>query len=127
MLSTTAKNPGLVARRCCTLTPNLPTFAKHSRGQSTATQFYQNRQLELYASKETKRLTLRQLASMSSTTALSWKLTAHAAQVFFGRSMNEERLITARTQHLQAQMHTSDGSFTERKLCPDGVARANRT
>ncbi|KAF8165319.1 branched-chain alpha-ketoacid dehydrogenase [Crassisporium funariophilum] len=41
---------------------------------STALHFYQNRQLELYASKEAKRLTLRQL-------------------VFFGRSMNEERLL----------------------------------
>ncbi|CAA7259766.1 unnamed protein product [Cyclocybe aegerita] len=41
---------------------------------STALHFYQNRQLELYASKEAKRLTLRQL-------------------VFFGRSMSEERLI----------------------------------
>ncbi|TFK43504.1 branched-chain alpha-ketoacid dehydrogenase [Crucibulum laeve] len=44
------------------------------RRQSTTVQFYQNRQLELYASKEAKPLTLRQL-------------------VFFGRSMNEERLI----------------------------------
>ncbi|KAI0320774.1 alpha-ketoacid dehydrogenase kinase N-terminal domain-containing protein [Amylostereum chailletii] len=40
----------------------------------TAAHFYQNRQLELYASKEAKRLSLRQL-------------------IFFGRSMNEERLI----------------------------------
>jgi hypothetical protein len=31
------------------------------RYASTALQFYQNRQLELYASKEAKRLTLRQL------------------------------------------------------------------
>ncbi|KIM90835.1 hypothetical protein PILCRDRAFT_94521 [Piloderma croceum F 1598] len=44
------------------------------RFQSTALHFYQNRQLELYASKEAKRLTLRQL-------------------VFFGRSMDEDRLI----------------------------------
>ncbi|PAV20924.1 alpha-ketoacid dehydrogenase kinase [Pyrrhoderma noxium] len=43
---------------------------------SSALHFYQNRQLELYAAKETKRLTLRQL-------------------VFFGRSMSEERLIKA--------------------------------
>ncbi|KAI5125005.1 hypothetical protein M0805_007429 [Coniferiporia weirii] len=43
---------------------------------SSALHFYQNRQLELYAAKETKRLTLRQL-------------------VFFGRAMNEERLIKA--------------------------------
>jgi hypothetical protein len=33
----------------------------HVRSQSTALHFYQNRQLELYASKEAKRLTLRQL------------------------------------------------------------------
>ncbi|KAI0939949.1 hypothetical protein AcV5_001188 [Taiwanofungus camphoratus] len=45
-----------------------------SRSVSTAVHFYQNRQLELYASKQAQRLTLRQL-------------------VFFGRSMNEERLI----------------------------------
>ncbi|KAL0949535.1 hypothetical protein HGRIS_009585 [Hohenbuehelia grisea] len=45
-----------------------------ARRQSTAVHFYQNRQLELYASKEAKRLTLRQL-------------------VFFGRSMDEDRLI----------------------------------
>lgn len=31
------------------------------RAQSTALHFYQNRQLELYASQEAKRLTLRQL------------------------------------------------------------------
>ncbi|KAF9055334.1 alpha-ketoacid dehydrogenase kinase N-terminal domain-containing protein [Hymenopellis radicata] len=46
------------------------------RWESTALHFYQNRQLELYASKEAKRLTLRQL-------------------VFFGRSMTEARLITS--------------------------------
>lgn len=44
------------------------------RHESTARHFYQNRQLELYASKEAQRLTLRQL-------------------VFYGRHMNEERLI----------------------------------
>lgn len=33
------------------------------RYASTALQFYQNRQLELYASKEAKRLTLRQLVN----------------------------------------------------------------
>ncbi|CAK5275514.1 unnamed protein product [Mycena citricolor] len=38
--------------------------------------FYQNKQLELYAAKEANRLTLRQL-------------------IFFGRSMNEQRLIKA--------------------------------
>ncbi|KLO14956.1 alpha-ketoacid dehydrogenase kinase [Schizopora paradoxa] len=40
----------------------------------SALHFYQNRQMELFAAKETKRLTLRQL-------------------IFFGRSMNEERLV----------------------------------
>ncbi|KAJ6515867.1 branched-chain alpha-ketoacid dehydrogenase [Mycena sanguinolenta] len=48
------------------------------RGESTALSqhrlFYQNRQLELYAAKEANRLTLRQL-------------------IFFGRSMDEDRLI----------------------------------
>lgn len=44
------------------------------RRQSTALHFYQNRQLELYASKQAKRLSLRQL-------------------LFFGRAMNEDRLI----------------------------------
>jgi len=41
---------------------------------SSALHFYQNKQLDLYAAKEAHRLTLRQL-------------------VFFGRSMDEERLI----------------------------------
>ncbi|KZT66020.1 alpha-ketoacid dehydrogenase kinase [Daedalea quercina L-15889] len=45
-----------------------------ARSASTALHFYQNRQLELYASKDAQRLTLRQL-------------------VFFGRSITEERLI----------------------------------
>ncbi|TFY57920.1 hypothetical protein EVJ58_g6731 [Rhodofomes roseus] len=45
-----------------------------TRASSTALHFYQNRQLELYASKDAQRLTLRQL-------------------VFFGRSITEERLI----------------------------------
>jgi len=44
------------------------------RPATTALHFYQNKQLELYASKQANRLTLRQL-------------------VFFGRSMNEDRLI----------------------------------
>ncbi|KAH7929474.1 alpha-ketoacid dehydrogenase kinase [Leucogyrophana mollusca] len=46
----------------------------HVRSQSTALHFYQNRQLELFASKEAQRLTLRQL-------------------VFFGRMMDSDRLI----------------------------------
>ncbi|KAL0574533.1 putative protein kinase [Marasmius crinis-equi] len=44
------------------------------RKESTALHFYQNKQLDLYASREAKRLTLRQLT-------------------FFGRSMDEERLV----------------------------------
>ncbi|KAG7096918.1 hypothetical protein E1B28_004321 [Marasmius oreades] len=44
------------------------------RHESTALHFYQNKHLDLYASREAKRLTLRQL-------------------VFFGRSMDEERLV----------------------------------
>ncbi|PCH41005.1 alpha-ketoacid dehydrogenase kinase N-terminal domain-containing protein [Wolfiporia cocos MD-104 SS10] len=44
------------------------------RSLSSALHFYQNRQLEQYASKDAQRLTLRQL-------------------IFFGRSMNEDRLI----------------------------------
>lgn len=44
------------------------------RSVTTALHFYQNRQLDLYASKQAHRLSLRQL-------------------VFFGRHMNEERLI----------------------------------
>ncbi|KAI0750868.1 alpha-ketoacid dehydrogenase kinase [Daedaleopsis nitida] len=54
--------------------PSSRTTACIMRRASTAVQFYQNRQLEAFASKPATRLTLRQL-------------------VFFGRSMNEERLI----------------------------------
>ncbi|RDX55627.1 alpha-ketoacid dehydrogenase kinase N-terminal domain-containing protein [Lentinus brumalis] len=75
----------LLASRASTLkTPArhaLPTWRPHTpepiiyaRSVSTAVHFYQNRQLEAYASKPATRMTLRQL-------------------VFFGRSMNEERLI----------------------------------
>ncbi|RDB22502.1 [3-methyl-2-oxobutanoate dehydrogenase [lipoamide]] kinase, mitochondrial [Hypsizygus marmoreus] len=57
-------------------TRSIRTPLRHSgtRSESTALHFYQNRQLELYASKAAKRLTLRQL-------------------VFFGRSMDKDRLI----------------------------------
>ncbi|KAJ6539374.1 alpha-ketoacid dehydrogenase kinase N-terminal domain-containing protein [Mycena capillaripes] len=55
-----------------------PQCPRLSRTESTAMSqhrlFYQNKQLELYAAKEANRLTLRQL-------------------VFFGRSMDEDRLI----------------------------------
>jgi pyruvate dehydrogenase kinase 2/3/4 len=40
------------------------------RRESTALHFYQNRQLELYASREAKRLTLRQLVRLPSIQAL---------------------------------------------------------
>ncbi|KAH8830930.1 branched-chain alpha-ketoacid dehydrogenase [Flagelloscypha sp. PMI_526] len=53
------------------------SLSPHARNQSTSLHFYQNRQLELYASKEAKPLTLRQLQ-------------------FFGKAMTEERLIKAR-------------------------------
>ncbi|KAJ4478130.1 branched-chain alpha-ketoacid dehydrogenase kinase [Lentinula aciculospora] len=53
---------------------NSPRILKCSRSESTALHFYQNKQLELYASKEPKPMTLRQL-------------------VFFGRSMDEDRLV----------------------------------
>ncbi|KAF8914666.1 branched-chain alpha-ketoacid dehydrogenase [Mucidula mucida] len=63
------------------------------RWESTALHFYQNRQLELYASKEAKRLTLRQLVRiivfLELTVCKIW------TQVFFGRSMTEARLITS--------------------------------
>ncbi|KAH7914330.1 alpha-ketoacid dehydrogenase kinase [Hygrophoropsis aurantiaca] len=70
MTWTNCSRPGLsgVLRR-------LPKrICPHTRSQSTALHFYQNRQLELFASKEAHRLTLRQL-------------------VFFGRMMDEDRLI----------------------------------
>ncbi|KZV76305.1 alpha-ketoacid dehydrogenase kinase N-terminal domain-containing protein [Peniophora sp. CONT] len=54
-------------------TPHKLCSSNSTRTYSTA-HFYQNRQLELYASKEARRLSLRQL-------------------VFYGRSMTEERLI----------------------------------
>ncbi|KAF9009040.1 branched-chain alpha-ketoacid dehydrogenase [Cyathus striatus] len=63
-----------------TLRHHFPQYHKQPhiryRNESTALHFYQNRQLELYASRQAKRLTLRQL-------------------VFFGRSLTDERLITS--------------------------------
>ncbi|KAG9317689.1 alpha-ketoacid dehydrogenase kinase [Chiua virens] len=59
----------LMWQRCCSV-PRRP----HARSVSTALHFYQNRQLDIYAAKEAHRLTLRQL-------------------VFFGRQMDEDRLI----------------------------------
>lgn len=46
--------------------PPLPVLPRCPRQISTTAHFYQNRQLELYASKEAHRLTLRQLVSWSS-------------------------------------------------------------
>lgn len=43
-----------------------PRLTLGRRLESTALHFYQNRQLELYAAKETKRLTLRQLVCFCS-------------------------------------------------------------
>ncbi|KAF9457009.1 branched-chain alpha-ketoacid dehydrogenase [Collybia nuda] len=63
-------NSTFAIRRLIQIPPRHPG----TRNESTALHFYQNRQLELYASKEAKRLTLRQL-------------------VFFGRSMDRDRLI----------------------------------
>ncbi|KAF5389102.1 hypothetical protein D9757_004918 [Collybiopsis confluens] len=53
---------------------NLSRTNPWRRSESTALHFYQNKQLELYASKDPKPMTLRQL-------------------VFYGRSMNEDRLL----------------------------------
>ena len=44
---------------------NTVTTRHASTNASSALHFYQNRQLELYAAKETKRLTLRQLVSLN--------------------------------------------------------------
>lgn len=53
--------------------------------------FYQNKQLELYASRKAHPLTLRQLVNAI---VLLYELLCNMLfQVFFGRSMNEERLI----------------------------------
>ncbi|KAL1747237.1 branched-chain alpha-ketoacid dehydrogenase [Schizophyllum fasciatum] len=71
------RSPGscTCARRAATASRTRATVARRANS-TTALHFYQNKQLEAYASKETKRLTLRQL-------------------VFFGRSMNPERLLTS--------------------------------
>jgi pyruvate dehydrogenase kinase 2/3/4 len=65
------------------------------RRESTALHFYQNRQLELYASREAKRLTLRQLVCLPSIMLYSSLKVNSCHQVYFGRSMNEERLFKA--------------------------------
>ncbi|TFK75880.1 alpha-ketoacid dehydrogenase kinase [Pluteus cervinus] len=54
--------------------PALLSRTSPTRTLSNSTHFYQNRQVELYAAKETNRLTLRQL-------------------IFFGRSIDEEKLL----------------------------------
>ncbi|KAF7324253.1 Protein-serine/threonine kinase [Mycena sanguinolenta] len=59
-----------IARR----SPQCPHLCRSESALSQHRLFYQNKQLELYAAKEANRLTLRQL-------------------IFFGRSMDEDRLI----------------------------------
>lgn len=67
----------------------------------SALHFYQNRQMELFAAKETKRLTLRQLVSVP--VLCNWRLAndciSFVVQIFFGRSMNEERLVKVLIKH----------------------------
>lgn len=67
-----------------------------SRYESTALEFYQNRQLELYASKEAQRLTLRQLVSTIVCMTMYLTSLLFCCKVFYGRHMNEERLIKVR-------------------------------
>jgi hypothetical protein len=68
-----------------------PLRCSHFRSQSTL-HFYQSRQLELYASKQANRMSLRQLVcghilvGCSSSGLISSK-------VFFGRSIDNDRLI----------------------------------
>ncbi|KAL1685705.1 branched-chain alpha-ketoacid dehydrogenase kinase [Schizophyllum commune] len=73
---TCACSTSRLARRAAPVSRARATPARRANSTYTALHFYQNKQLEAYASKETKRLTLRQL-------------------VFFGRSMNTERLLTS--------------------------------
>ena len=91
----------------------------HVRLQSTALHFYQNQQLDRYASKEAKRLTLRQLVHFfvrqpyNHSHIVDW-------QVFFGRSMDAERLIKALGCELCSQAIQLTILFTlsaECKLC----------
>jgi hypothetical protein len=70
--------------RCLSLT--------QARFQSMNLHFYQNRQLELYASKEAQRLSLRQLVHNLLPEKIFLRAVAHF-QVFYGRFMSEERLI----------------------------------
>src|SRR5882762_630048 len=69
-----------------------------SRAQSTGLHFYQNRQLELYAAKEARRLTLRQLVLVPTDTSSATDY--NVPKVFYGRNMNEERLIRVRSNLL---------------------------
>jgi len=68
------------------------------RGQGTSSaQFYRNRELESYASKEAKRLTLRQLVRSPQSGFAMDRLCDGSAdrpsKVFFGRYMDQDRLI----------------------------------
>ncbi|KIY73704.1 alpha-ketoacid dehydrogenase kinase [Cylindrobasidium torrendii FP15055 ss-10] len=62
-------------RKCVTRVQRVVP-SQQKRAESTALHFYQNRQLELYASRELRPLSLRQL-------------------IFFGRSLTESRLLTS--------------------------------
>uniref|UniRef100_D8PNK5 Protein-serine/threonine kinase n=1 Tax=Schizophyllum commune (strain H4-8 / FGSC 9210) TaxID=578458 RepID=D8PNK5_SCHCM len=73
---TCACSTSRLARRAAPISRARATPTRRANSTYTALHFYQNKQLEAYASKETKRLTLRQL-------------------VFFGRSMNTDRLLTS--------------------------------
>ncbi len=76
--------------------PHTPEPIFYARSVSTAVHFYQNRQLEAYASKPATRMTLRQLVRVRITGASG--ILDKGLQVFFGRSMNEERLIKVRVR-----------------------------
>lgn len=67
-------------------------FVGGRRSVSNAVHFYSNRQLELYAAKEAHRLSLRQLVSTEYERHFACD-SFMMIQVFFGRSMNEERII----------------------------------
>jgi hypothetical protein len=105
----------------------LKTPGCNSRKRSTALHFYQNRQLERYSSKEAKRLTLRQLVALLSLVSHpgSGATQIPDLQVFFGRTMDEERLIKV----LDAFFHVLTLTLwlwpTECQLCPHRATRAH--
>ena len=74
--------------------PSAPQLSGHCKRISSAVHFYQNRNLEAYASRPATRMTLRQL--VRGHFFLREKPGPKSVQVFFGKSMNEERLIRVR-------------------------------